>query len=736
MNKKFTFFLMLFFLLGIGSFTPDYSLHAKIKFFKKKSKKTSAEKAAKKQLKKEKAAQKKAAKKAKKEKKTQTTTEAEKTTSTWQAAKPSEEAKKKRKSFLGKFRKKKKEKKAETIATSEKTKTEEVIPTTKKKGSFLATSYRKKTEKETTPKTTTWKKAEPTKKGEKKALIGKKWKKAKPTKKEKTSDIKIGKQKEKVTKKTKKKKTKWQKTKKKLKKGFGKFKKFGAFAASQALQNPAVQGGIVDLTMKAAESAGVNVDRSTVENAVGKASQYAVFRLNQASGALSIASLIDDISEQAGISDEDKEKIKEEASDDIEDLVSEEAENIEEEEEVAEEEGGEEEEISAGEEGVEKISTNFYELLGILPNAKNEEINKSYKQLILKVHPDKVDSTDKDYATEITKWLNEAKEVLMGDDRSYYDESDGIIEIDKGAWEFLQKIKSQREEITTKEKTPKVKKAVQVAQKPEVKEVQEYAPEESLEEIIEEEPVIKKVTAPIKETKIVTVPKRATKKVETVVPRKFFKKVEKREAVEEEIPEEEEVGYIAEEEVSEEVEAGEEDEGYEEPRSNLEIAESFEREISDPDKINRNPKKFTEDLKTFVYLTGGKPAEDATSEQKEVYEKLKNILDILSDKAKYSGLDMNTINSLKTIINAEIPFSEQITRMNTRLAQGSIIKIDPEYYDIFMNWFDRITDKPSKLSARDKNKIKKQLLPRFRRDYPEMVEFIQTELGNSSLQAN
>ena len=73
---------------------------------------------------------------------------------------------------------------------------------------------------------------------------------------------------------------------------------------------------------------------------------------------------------------------------------------------------------------VHNISVNpahqsLYELLDIPPDATKDEIMKAYRQQALKYHPDK--SLD-DRTEEWMKYLNEAKEVLLSDKRSEYDE--------------------------------------------------------------------------------------------------------------------------------------------------------------------------------------------------------------------------------------------------------------------------------------------------------------------------
>ncbi len=62
----------------------------------------------------------------------------------------------------------------------------------------------------------------------------------------------------------------------------------------------------------------------------------------------------------------------------------------------------------------------FYELLGINKNSTKEEIKQAYKRMVKKYHPD-VNSSDE--ANKIIRSLNEAKEILLDDEkRKEYDE--------------------------------------------------------------------------------------------------------------------------------------------------------------------------------------------------------------------------------------------------------------------------------------------------------------------------
>ena len=64
----------------------------------------------------------------------------------------------------------------------------------------------------------------------------------------------------------------------------------------------------------------------------------------------------------------------------------------------------------------------LYERLGVGPDATEDDIVKAYRQQALRYHPDK--SLD-DRTEEWMKCLNEAKEILLSDKRSEYDEKLG-----------------------------------------------------------------------------------------------------------------------------------------------------------------------------------------------------------------------------------------------------------------------------------------------------------------------
>ncbi|KTD46678.1 DNA-binding protein DnaJ [Legionella rubrilucens] len=66
-----------------------------------------------------------------------------------------------------------------------------------------------------------------------------------------------------------------------------------------------------------------------------------------------------------------------------------------------------------------KAATNFYEVLGVPPNASLEDINKAYKKAALLTHPDKYKEPD---AEEVFKKLGEAYSVLKdAEKRHQYD---------------------------------------------------------------------------------------------------------------------------------------------------------------------------------------------------------------------------------------------------------------------------------------------------------------------------
>lgn len=68
------------------------------------------------------------------------------------------------------------------------------------------------------------------------------------------------------------------------------------------------------------------------------------------------------------------------------------------------------------------MEKNYYQILQVDSNASSEIIDKAYKTLIKKYHPDLQTEENKVYATEMIKKLNEAYEVLSNDEkRRLYD---------------------------------------------------------------------------------------------------------------------------------------------------------------------------------------------------------------------------------------------------------------------------------------------------------------------------
>lgn len=68
------------------------------------------------------------------------------------------------------------------------------------------------------------------------------------------------------------------------------------------------------------------------------------------------------------------------------------------------------------------MKKNYYQILQVDPNASSEIIDKAYKTLIKKYHPDLQTEENKVYATEMIKKLNEAYEILSNSEkRKLYD---------------------------------------------------------------------------------------------------------------------------------------------------------------------------------------------------------------------------------------------------------------------------------------------------------------------------
>ena len=70
------------------------------------------------------------------------------------------------------------------------------------------------------------------------------------------------------------------------------------------------------------------------------------------------------------------------------------------------------------------MSKNYYEILQINQNASPEIIDKAYKTLAKKYHPDLQEESDKKQAEEILKEINEAYEILSNPDKkALYDQN-------------------------------------------------------------------------------------------------------------------------------------------------------------------------------------------------------------------------------------------------------------------------------------------------------------------------
>ena len=80
---------------------------------------------------------------------------------------------------------------------------------------------------------------------------------------------------------------------------------------------------------------------------------------------------------------------------------------------------------------------NHYGMLDVDPNATDDEIIKAYRKQALKYHPDKtLDSKTEEWM----KLLNEAKEVLLSEKRSDYDEhifGEGHVPVHRGPVGYL-----------------------------------------------------------------------------------------------------------------------------------------------------------------------------------------------------------------------------------------------------------------------------------------------------------
>ena len=71
---------------------------------------------------------------------------------------------------------------------------------------------------------------------------------------------------------------------------------------------------------------------------------------------------------------------------------------------------------------------NPYNLLGVPTSANAAEIKTAYKKLALKIHPDKVDESEREAATEKFKELSEAYSVLSNEKRRAYFDKHGKME--------------------------------------------------------------------------------------------------------------------------------------------------------------------------------------------------------------------------------------------------------------------------------------------------------------------
>lgn len=73
---------------------------------------------------------------------------------------------------------------------------------------------------------------------------------------------------------------------------------------------------------------------------------------------------------------------------------------------------------------MEKIkSKTYYEILKVSHNSTKEEIKKKYKEIVTKIHPDKVKPENKEKATKVLAIVNEAYETLINEEkRKKYDQ--------------------------------------------------------------------------------------------------------------------------------------------------------------------------------------------------------------------------------------------------------------------------------------------------------------------------
>ena len=70
------------------------------------------------------------------------------------------------------------------------------------------------------------------------------------------------------------------------------------------------------------------------------------------------------------------------------------------------------------------MNKNYYDILQINQNASPEIIEKAYKTLVKKYHPDLQEENNKREAEEILKEINEAYEILSNPDKkALYDQN-------------------------------------------------------------------------------------------------------------------------------------------------------------------------------------------------------------------------------------------------------------------------------------------------------------------------
>lgn len=94
---------------------------------------------------------------------------------------------------------------------------------------------------------------------------------------------------------------------------------------------------------------------------------------------------------------------------------------------------------------------NYYEILQVNENASQEIIEKAYKVLVKKYHPDLQDGDKSVYAEEVIKNINEAYEVLSDNFlREQYN-----IELQKDKKRKIEKLYGKQEEKVSPEKTKK-----------------------------------------------------------------------------------------------------------------------------------------------------------------------------------------------------------------------------------------------------------------------------------------